>query len=105
MLARASRLWLLSLLTAALVAAAAPSGTQARDVRELLTPHDWQDSRATMRPQEMALDDDELIVPSGWRSGFGCTTDLGGGGELCSELLVPADWSALLREQSARPHA
>lgn len=105
MVARICRLWLSSLLSAALWTAAAPSGAHARDVRELITPHGWEDGRGLAAPHDMALDDDELITPSGWRSALSCTPDLGGGSELCSELLVPADWSAGLRERAARPHA
>lgn len=100
-----ARVLLLSLLSAALFAAAAPSGVEARDVRELLTPHGWEEARSAARPKDMALDDDELLVPSNWRVGQSCAPDLRVGSELCSELLVPADWSALLREHAARPHA
>ena len=99
-----ARVLLLSLLSAALFAAAAPSGVEARDVRELLTPRGWEDARSA-QPKDMALDDDELLVPSKWRAGQSCAPDLRVGSELCSELLVPADWSALLREHAARPHA
>ena len=106
-----ARVPLLSLLSAALLAAAAPSGARARDVRELLTPSGWEEARSAssatpnVRLEDLALDDDELLVPSNWRTGQSCAPDLRSGSELCSELLVPADWSALLREHGARPHA
>ena len=86
---------------------AAPSGAAARDPRELLTPRGWEEAAVRSRPQpreDMALPDDELIEPSGWRTSSPCGANLGFSGDVCSELLVPADWSALLRSRVAVPH-
>jgi hypothetical protein len=104
MLPRAASFALCSLLLGVVCGAAAPSGVHARDARtrELLTPSGWDDASPTL---ELSLPDDELVVPAGWSSVQPCAADLGRGGDVCSELLVPTDWSAQLRERGAAPHA
>ena len=86
---------------------AAPSGVTARDARELITPRGWEiDPPAVADVREdQALPDDELLVPLGWRGSAPCGPQLRVGGDVCSELLVPVDWSALLRERTALPRS
>ena len=101
---RASWLALCTLLS---LTVAAPSGALARAGRapELLTPQGWEDAASAPLDMSLALPDDELVVPAGWSSAPQCASDRGDGGDGCSELLVPADWSAQLREHAAGPHA
>jgi hypothetical protein len=67
---------------------AAVGGVAARDARasELLTPVGWGSTMTSA-----AISGDELLTPSGW----GTPSEIAWERSVCSELLIPADWSGL----------